>query len=55
MNTNMNITLDAPQIADLVFSDNEILEEYKLAITNTLLELDLKTLFDLLIIVTTKV
>ena len=48
-----SISLDSNQIISLIFSDDEILEEYRIAIENLYFDLDLKTYFEMLVIVTT--
>ena len=48
-----SISLDSNQIISLIFSDDDILEEYRIAIENLYFDLDLKTYFEMLVIVTT--
>lgn len=55
LDNQINISLDAKEISTIIFSDSEDIEnEYKNAIETTLLELDLITFFELLIIVSTE-
>ena len=48
------VSLDANEIAALVFSEDEIGEEYKKSVDDLFLSLDLKTYFELLVIITTE-
>jgi len=48
-----SVSLDANQIVSLIFSEDEILNEYKNAIENLYSDLDLKTYFEMLVIITT--
>ena len=48
------VSLDANEIAALVFSEEEIGEEYKQSVDDLFLSLDLKTYFELLVIITTE-
>lgn len=48
------ISLDGREIADLVFSDNEIEKEYLESMLNNFKTLDLKTYFEMILIVTTE-
>ena len=55
LDNKINISLDAKEISTIIFSDIEDIEnEYKNAIETALLELDLRTFFELLIIVSTE-